>query len=95
MKGVSSGDCSEAKKAKLMEVEVPPENQAADEDMAKGHRGEDVLPNKQRVEHTARWRFWRRMRRWRPTSSAMAPTGTRMTASSWSLPRSRRGLRGK
>ena len=36
-----------------MEVEVPQENQAADEDMAPGHRGEDESPNKkQRVEHT-------------------------------------------
>ena len=43
----------EAKKAKLMEVEVPLESQAADEDMAPGHRGEDESPNKkQRVEHT-------------------------------------------
>ena len=47
-KGASSGEGSEAKKAKLMEVEV-----AADEDMAPGHMGEDESPNKkQRVEHT-------------------------------------------
>ena len=32
---------------------MTPENQAADEDMAPGHRGEDESPNKkQRVEHT-------------------------------------------
>ena len=32
---------------------MPQENQAADEDMAPGHRGEDESPNKkQRVEHT-------------------------------------------
>ena len=52
-KGTSSGEGSEAKKAKLMEVEVPQENHAADEDMAPGHRCEDESPNKkQRVEHT-------------------------------------------
>ena len=76
-KGDSSGEGSEAKKAKLMEVEVPPESQAADEDMAPGHRHEDESPNnKQRVEHTvghvtgdSEVEVWRRMRRWRPTSS--------------------------
>ena len=52
-KGASSGEGSEAKKAKLMEVEVTPESQATDEDMDPGHRGEDESPNKkQRVEHT-------------------------------------------
>ena len=52
-KGASSGEGSEAKKAKLMEVEVTPESQAADEDMDPGHRGEDESPDKkQRVEHT-------------------------------------------
>ena len=40
-KGASSGEGSEARKAKLMEVEVPQENQAADVYVAPGHRGED------------------------------------------------------
>ena len=71
-KGASSGEGSEAKKAKLMEVEVPQENQVADEDMAPGHRGEDESPNK------------KQMRRFgddsestmdRPTASAMAGFG--------------------
>ena len=92
------GEGSEAKKAKLMEVEVTPGSQAADEDMDPGHRHEDESPNKkQLVERTvshvtgdSEVEVWRRMRRWRPTSSAMAPTGTRMTESSWSPPRSRR-----
>ena len=93
----------EAKKAKLMEVEVPPESQAADEDMAPGHRGEDESPNKkQRVEHTvshvigdSEVEVLATNEEMEPASSAMAPTGTRMTASSWSPLRSRRGLRGK
>ena len=52
-KSKSSGEGSEAKKAKLMEAEVLQESQATDEDMVPGHRGEDESPNKkQRVEHT-------------------------------------------
>ena len=51
-KGASSGEGSEAKKAKLMEVEVPQENQAADEDMAPGHRVRTSRPTRSSASST-------------------------------------------